>query len=205
MLSMSTSRDVRNNSDPGFSVIELIIGLALTVCLAVAVAPLWLSLLSAGAHEGDQTVRMLQGRVAAARFERDLRLASAAGCPFDLSAPVLEASPSQVVFLERPAISSSPILVEWEIVDGSVMRRWGQCPATRPASYVNSLYLDHKTMLEGVQDGSAFAYVVCGVVVPAPVMGAELASVEGVILDLRTKSEGARSPIHVAVTGRVGR
>jgi type II secretory pathway pseudopilin PulG len=156
---MCTSKGLRQDGRTvgacgGFSVIELILGLALTVCLAVAVAPLWLSLQGTGVREGDQTVRLLQARVAAARFERDLRLASAAGCPFSLSAPILEASPSQVVFVERPTAGAALILVEWEIVDGTLMRRRGACPVARPVIFSHSLFVDHKTMLEGVRPGS---------------------------------------------------
>jgi hypothetical protein len=189
----------------GFSVIELILGLVLTVCLAVAVAPLWLSLERIGVREGDQTVRLLQARVAAARFERDLRLASAAGCLFSLSTPILEATPSQVVFLEQPAPGAAPFLVEWEIVNGSLMRRRGACPVTRPVVFSHSLFVDHKTMLEGVRPGSALAYLEGSVRVDLSGMVVDLAPVDGVALELETSAEGANAYVHVTALGRVGR
>jgi hypothetical protein len=207
---MSTSKRLRQDGRRphdcgGFSIIELILGLALTVCLAVAVAPLWLSLQGTGVREGDQTVRLLQARVAAARFERDLRLASAAGCPFSLSAPILEASPSQVVFLERPTAGAPLILVEWEIVNGALMRRRGACPAARPAVFTHSLFVDHKTMLEGVKPGSVLAYL-AGEVGVDPSRGVvDLAPVDGVVLELQTSAERANSAVHVTARGRVGR
>ena len=77
--------------ESGFTLIELVLGLSLAVILALAVAPLWISLQSGSAREVDQTVRLLQERVAVSRFERDLRLASAADCPFALTAPIVEA------------------------------------------------------------------------------------------------------------------
>ncbi len=139
------------------------------------------------------------------RFERDLRLASAAGCPFDLSAPIVEAAGSRVVFLARAGSGSEPIIVEWEIVNGSLMRRWGACPSTRAVALAGTAYRDNKTMLEGVQSGSSFTYIVGGTAAAAPATDAELASIEGVVLDLRAKSQGARSSVRVVSTARVGR
>ena len=210
MVSTSTSekpasRRSTSSGEPGFTLIELVCGLTLAVILALAVAPLWVSLQTGSAREGDQTVRLLQERVAASRFERDLRLASAAGCPFDLSAPIVEAKRSRVVLVTQARSGSAPIVVEWEIVNGSLMRRWGACPPTRAAALAGTAYRDNKTMLEGVQSGSLFTYIVGGDVAAAPATDAELASIEGVVLDLRAKSEGARASVRVVSTARVGR
>lgn len=190
----------------GFTLIELLIGLALAVSLAVALAPLWVSLETAGATEADRTVQSLQGRVAVARFERDLRLASAAGCPFALVSPILEASTSQVVFLERTANEGGPILVEWEITNGALMRRWGLCPLSRPTAYRHALYRDNKTMLEGVAGGSAFSYVVDGEIVAAPLTEKDLGSIEAVIFDTQVVAADQRSTrVRVSTTARVAR
>jgi type II secretory pathway pseudopilin PulG len=210
VASMCTSKRLREEGRcpdecKGFSIIELILGLALTVCLAVAVAPLWLSLQGTGVREGDRTVRLLQARVAVARFERDLRLASAAGCPFSLTAPILEASPSQVVFLERPTAGAALILVEWEIANGTLMRRRGACPVARPAVFSHSLFVDHKTMLEGVKSGSVLAYLEGDVRLDPSGGVVDLARVDGVMLELETSAEGANSSVHVSALGRVGR
>ena len=189
----------------GFSAIELILGLALTICLAMAVAPLWLSLQTTGVREGDQTLRLLQARVAVARFERDFRLASAAGCPFSLSSPILEASSSQVVFLQRPTVGAAPILVEWEIVNGTLMRRRGPCPAARPSVFSHSLFVDHKTMLEGVIPGSVLVYFTGSAPVDAPADVIDLTSIDRIMLELQTAAEGANAPVHATARGRVGR
>ncbi|MBN1321826.1 MAG: hypothetical protein JXA87_13425 [Thermoleophilia bacterium] len=185
--------------------IELLVGLALALCLAAVAAPLWLSLESAGAREGDRTVQWLQGRVAVARLERDLRLASGDSCLFAVSGPLLEATADQVVFLGRTRPGAAPILVEWELVGGSLMRRWGDCPTARPSSYRHSLYRDHKTMLEGVRPGSVFAYLVDGVATAGPIAQANLESVEAVVLTMRVDVEGERGSVRVATTARVGR
>jgi Tfp pilus assembly protein PilW len=202
---MSTSDTRGRSGAAGFSVIELILGLALTVCLAVAVAPLWLSLQKAGASESDQTVRLLQARVAVARFERDLRLAGAYGCPFRITAPILEASASQVVLLVRSADGAVPTLVEWEIVNGALMRRWGACPPTRPKTFAHSLFVDSKTMLEGVAKASAFAYRVDGEAIDVGSGPVDLTSIDGVVLELRARADGATALVAATARGRVGR
>ncbi len=190
----------------GFSVIELILGLALTVCLAVAVAPLWLSLQSTGVREGDQTVRLLQARVAVARFEHDLRLASARRLP---------------VLAERTDLGGLAVL-RWCFWSGRrpMPRRswWNGRSSTGPSCAVaarvrrqdpsvfsHSLFVDHKTMLEGVKPGSALAYLVGGVVVDPSAGVVDLASIDGVVLELQTAAEGANAPVHVTARGRVGR
>lgn len=210
MVSTSTSEPLvwskaAGRHESGFTLIELVIGLALAVILALAVAPLWISLQSGSTRESDQTICLLQERVAVSRFERDLRLASAADCPFALTAPIVEATDSRVVFVTRSVTGVDPIVVEWEIVRGSLMRRWGPCPSTRMVALSGSAYRDNKTMLEGVQSGSSFTYIVDGTSQVAPVTEAELAAIERVTLDLRAKSEGARSPVRVVSEARVGR
>jgi prepilin-type N-terminal cleavage/methylation domain-containing protein len=110
----------------GFTLVELLVGLALSVSLALAVAPLWLSLEGTGTRAADRTVWVVQERVAVTRLERDLRLAGAEECAFSIAGPVLEASGSQVVFLARSCAESAEsevTIVEWEIARGSLMRR----------------------------------------------------------------------------------
>lgn len=192
----------------GFTLVELLVGLAMVLFIAAAVGPLWVTLEGAGASEADRTVQSLQGRVAVARFERDLRLASAAGCPFAVATPILEASTSQIVFLTRtteesPGEDGAPLLVEWEIAAGVLMRRWGSCPASRPLEYRHSLYLDHKTMLEDVGAGSSFAYVVDGEMTAGPISGEDLGAIGAVILDAQVIGEEGRRTVKAATTARV--
>jgi prepilin-type N-terminal cleavage/methylation domain-containing protein len=199
------SRERYDGRQAGFSLIELLVGLVLAVILALAVSPLWLSLQSGGAQQADETAWLLQGRVAVARFERDLRLAGAAGCPFVLTAPVLEASASQVVFLQRQEDGSAPIIVEWEIAGGCLMRRWGRCPSLRPSVCRHTLYRDHKTMVEGVGGDSKFAYVVYGVVAASVPLRADLAAIDGVVLELEPSSAVGHGSVDIATKASVGR
>ena len=190
---------------PGFTALELVIGLCLTVCLALAVAPLWISLQSSGVRDADRAVTLLQGRVAIARLERDLRLAGAGGCLFAVTSPILEASRSQVVFLTHSQADVPLALVEWEVGNGCVMRRWGACPATRPVAFTHSLYVDHKTMLDGIDNDGTFAYVMDENVLEGAIPQADLPSIEAVILQLRGKDEGGTWSGAMSTRARVGR
>ena len=202
----ASGRDSRTpGHETGFTLIELLVGLALALCIAAAAAPLWLSLERTGSRETDKTVQSLQGRVAVARLERDLRLASAAGCPFSVTVPVLEASPSQVVFLERTGEDDAPILVEWEITNRALMRRWGFCPEVRPTDFRHSLFRDHKTMLEDIDPESSFAYVLGDAVLPGPIPAEDLDAIEAVILDGDIVSDDGRGSVEVLTTARVAR
>jgi hypothetical protein len=203
--STSTSEPCPKNGVPGFSALELLIGLALTVCLALTICPLWTQMNRAAAARTDLSTAMVQSRVAIARLERDLRLCSAAGCRFAIPGPILEASASQVVFLEPAGPGEAPLLVEWELNGGAMMRRWGACPAVSPATFGHSLYVDHKTMLERLEAGSTLGYVVDGITVAGPVSASALASVEAVILDARVRIVGGPGEVAVFTLARVGR
>lgn len=169
----------------GFSLIELLLALALTLCLALAVAPVWASVQSRSVRDGDGVISLLQGRVAASRMERDLRLASAMSCPFKVDGPILQGSASQVVFLTTGSPGEPPAIVEWEVTGGALMRRKGACPATRPTAFPHSLYSDNKTMLEGIIAGASFGYSVGGVDAGAPVAPEDLSLVDLVALKVQ--------------------
>ncbi len=205
MSSICTSRPGGKEDDLGFSALELLIGLALTVCLALSICPLWTHVNGVAAARTDLSVTMVQSRVAIARLERDLRLSSAAECRFATAGPVLAASPSQVIFLEPPVAGLEPLLVEWELNGGALMRRRGVCPDARPATFAHSLYVDNKTMLEHLEPGGVFRYVVDGIMVEGPVPPSELASVEAVVLDARVRIVGGPGAVAVGSVARVGR
>ena len=168
--------------DQGFSFIELLLALALTLCLAVAVAPVWASVQGRSVRDGDGAISLLQGRVAASRMERDLRLATARSCVFAVDGPILQGSASQVVFLTAGSAGEPPAIVEWEITGGALMRRKGACPAAPPTTFPHSLYSDNKTMLEGVSAGACFSYDVDGLDVGAPVPLEDLPLIDRVML-----------------------
>jgi hypothetical protein len=189
----------------GFSLIEILLGIALALCLAVGLAPVWVSFEALAAREGDATIWASQGRVAVARLEKDARLAGFDECSFPASSAVLQASPSQVVLLVKDPDSSVPILVEWELVSGALMRRWGPCPNIKPAVFPHSLYIDSKTMLDGVDTTrSAFAYSLAGRPV-AQVDAADLQSVDGVKIDVVRASDGPGVAAAFGTVARVGR
>lgn len=189
----------------GFTAMELLVGLTLAILLIMAIGPVWLSLERSGLRSADRVINVMQARVAIARFERDLRLASAGDCPFATAEAVLEAIPSQVVVLSRGADDGCLRLVEWEVSAGRLMRRWGWCPAARPSTYENALYVDHKTMLEGVVEGSGFCYGLGDGTELDTVPAHELSRIQTITLKLSADVGGAVSESGLSTTGQVGR
>ncbi len=202
---MCISKRPLTHVESGFGVIELVLGLSLALCLAVAVGPLVTSLQKEGVEQADRSVQALQARVALARFERDMRLAGGSGCPFPSSGALLEAGASRVVLLVPRQLGSAPIIVEWEITGSKLMRRWGACPSTRPAVYATSLFVDSKTMLEGVHPGSHLSYLVGQRAVVPPLGRSQLAAVDKVVLELLVAPLGLEHPAPITTAGRVGR
>jgi len=189
----------------GFTAMELLLGITLALLVVMALAPLWLSLQRSGTREADRVIKVMQARVAIARLERDLRLATAGGCPFATDEAVLEATPAQVVFLCRGADDGSLQIVEWEVSKGRLMRRWGWCPQSRPATYDNPLYIDHKTMLEEVAEESGFRYSVCGQPRLGPIPEEELSLIDRVTMQLGVVGDAGTSSSALSATARVGR
>ena len=183
-MSTTRTRGECRRSELGFSLIELLLGLSLTLCLALALAPVWSSAQSRSVRDSDGAIDVLEGRVVAGRIEKDLRLATAQHCPFEATGAILDAEPTQVVFLTSDAEGQPPTIVEWEIAGSSLMRRKGTCPGNKPVTFPHSLYTDHKTMLEGLRQGGQFTYYVGGVAAPAPVPVADLPHVDRVDLKL---------------------
>lgn len=204
---MSTGRHGAVGSDAwgGFTALELLLGIMLTVTLALGIAPLVSSFDRIGTRETDRGVRLIQSRVAVARLERDLRMATAGGCPFGVEGAILEATPSQVVFLGRRVGVEGLNIIEWEIVGSSLMRRWGPCPSEMPESFPHSLYVDNKTMLEGLGNDASFTFVVGGAVRDDEVYGAELRRVSSVSLHGVGEDAGGDWWSLVDCDARVGR
>ena len=147
-----------------FTLLELLVGLSLTMLVAAALAPLWVSWQRALVGAADHTLAGLQGRVAAERFERDCRLATTLGCGDLGGASVVLATASQVVIVSRPAgAHAATELVEWEVSGGSLMRRRGSWPGLLPSAFPHALFTDNKTMLEGLSADSVFEYWAGGV------------------------------------------
>jgi hypothetical protein len=192
-------------SSSGFTAMELILGITLALLVIMALAPLWLSLQRSGTWEADRVIKVMQARVAIARLERDLRLATAGGCLFSTSEAVLEATPTQVVFLCRGTDDGDLLIVEWEVSEGRLMRRWGWCPPSRPTTYTNPLYIDHKTMFEEVAEGSGFCYSVCGRPRLGPISKEELSLIDAVTMRLSVLGDAGAWSSGLSTTAPVGR
>lgn len=199
---VSMCRGVRPD---GFTALELLLGVALTILLALGCAPLVFSIQQTGSRDADRTVRVEQARVAAARLEKDLRTGTAVGCPFVVSCPILQATPKQIVFLGTREGVEGLTLFEWEVAGSSLMRRWGPCPSSCPESFPHSLYADNKTMLEGLAGDTCFSYLPDRPGSEGPVASAELWSVTGVRLRGGGKDSLGLWSMYVDSVARVGR
>jgi prepilin-type N-terminal cleavage/methylation domain-containing protein len=176
----------------GFSLLELLMALSLTVCVALAVAPLWTSLETKAKVDGDRAITLLQERVMIARLDRDVRAASAACSMFPTSSALIQAAPSQIVLLCASSATEVPYLVEWEVANGAIMRRRGPCPRAIPGSVPHSLYTDNKTMLENVASSTRFAFTsASGKILAQPISGDGLSLVATVLLQGAARVPGA--------------
>ena len=189
----------------GFTLVELLVGITLASLIAAGVGPLVVSIQRYGVCEGDRTVSVIQGRVAGARLEKDLRTATAEDCPFPVSGPILEAGSRQIVFLSVGSDGETLLIVEWELVGSTLMRRWGRCPSQKPALFPHTLYLDNKTMLQGVASGGEFSYGLEGGGSTTEVPERDLSRVAAVTLDCDgVDADGGWSTL-LAVRARVAR
>lgn len=189
----------------GFTAMEVLVGITLTLLLALGVAPLVLAMQTSGLREGDRSVAVLQGRVAVARLERDLRMATADGCPFQTGGSILHAGDRQVVFLSSCSTAETLVVVEWELVGTTLMRRWGTCPAESPGAFPHSMYVDNKTMLAGVGPESMFTYVLDGGWTTEEVAGRDLCRIGVVGLSCKGVDEDAEWSTLIEMKARVGR
>ena len=165
----------------GFTLLEVLVAMLLTLLLLGASLPVWQGLQVLAVGEVDHAIGVGQSRVAAARFERDLRSASAADSAGAECVAVLEATSSQIVLLTRSGPGAVPEIVEWEVTGGSLMRRRGPWTGSTPTGFPHGGYLDHKTMLEGVE--ARFAYSGAGFEGLANVEARALGLVRGVRLE----------------------
>ena len=119
---------------------------------------------------------------------------------------MLQATASQVVLLVKTSGSTAPLLVEWELANDSLMRRWGACPSLCPSTFSHSLYSDNKTMLENVDmSRSSFSYRVAGNDAGLPLATADMPLVDTVSMELAARPLAAARGAVVSAVGRLGR
>ncbi len=90
-----------STSDTGFSLIELMVALALSVLLALGVAPLWIGIQRSSLDGFDGLLDAGRFQVVAARFERDLRLTVPASDTRWMGSLLLQADERQITFVTR--------------------------------------------------------------------------------------------------------
>lgn len=193
-----------SSSEPGFSLIELMVAVTLSVLLALAVAPLWIGLQRTSQDGFDRLLDAGRFQVVAARFERDLRLVAPENDLRSRGALVLQAGERQITFVTQAVDGSGLEVVSWEVVGGSLMRRRRPYDPAVGAGLIPGSYADNKTMVEGLATGTLHFESGYGDFSPNLEVSL-LRRVERVRLELCFKSErGARGDVFVA-EGTVGR
>lgn len=182
---MCTSRSLPTSplASRGFSLIELLVALALSLLVAAAVSTLWLRVQTTQVEAADRMQAHLAGRVVAARFEKDLRHATMENVGTTVTSSLLRADQKELVLLSVSQGGAAK-LIEWEFAGSSLMRRHGPWLGTVPARGQHSAYNSSKTMLEGVATNAGFGYSIGGATVPQ-VEAADLDLVEEVSLSGR--------------------
>ena len=191
----TTSPGLRAVSRPlrtGFTLVEVLVGALLTLVLFALMFPVWERLQQIAGDETEHAVAVAQTRVVVARFERDMRCASAVDTAGAECRVVLDAAPSRLVLLSRPGREAAPELIEWEIAGSSLMRRRGPWPGSVPGDFPKNLFTDHKTMLEGIAAASFF-YDGTGFSGVSRVPAERAGDVRRVTLSLRLQPSGDRA------------
>jgi type II secretory pathway component PulJ len=182
---MSTSEE--NRKREAFTLVEVLLALALSLLICLALSSVCLSLQRNQVAASDRLAGYLVGRVAASRLERDVRHATLQRCGNASTASLLRAEPLEIVLLSASRGAGAE-LIEWELAGRSLMRRHGPWTGVVPAPGRHDLYTSNKTILEGVSQGS-FSYRVGGScrIAVAP---SELALIRAVMLRGRLEPRG---------------
>lgn len=198
-------RAVSRRLRAGFTLVEVLVGALLTLALFALMFPVWERLQQIAGDETEHAVAVAQTRVAVARFERDMRCASAVDTTGAECRAVLDATPSRLVLVSRPGREAAPELIEWEITGSSLMRRRGPWPGSLPGDFPKNLFTDHKTMLERVETAS-FSYDGAGFSGVSRVPAERAGDVRRVTLSLRLQPSGDRTrPVELHAHAAVAR
>ncbi|NLT34684.1 MAG: prepilin-type N-terminal cleavage/methylation domain-containing protein [Gaiellales bacterium] len=144
----------------GFTLVEVLVALALSTLLLLLLAQLWTGVEKRSADITDRLVWQLQARVAGIRLKHDLRSACAVGGgSAGVPSLLLEADGGRLVMLARTGSPADVELVAWEISGARLMRRRGDAATvTGPLPSGGWHFIDHKTMLEPVEEAARFRY-----------------------------------------------
>jgi hypothetical protein len=145
-------------------------------------------------------MRLAQGPRCAAQQ----RQCGSLGVAYSVEGPILSALPGEVDLLLPGDADTPSRIVEWEVVSGKLMRRWGPTTMTRPDEISHSLFVDNKSMLEGLGE-CAFTYRLADGRTVSTASGDELGRVEAVVLTGRVVDVRSRLSSTVRSEASVGR
>jgi hypothetical protein len=206
MCTSDTPCSAHLKREAGITLLELLVGMALTLVLAGALAPAWLGLQAAEVAAGDRAVVLVQSRVVVARLERDLRLAGGGG-GLAGAGGLVEADATHLVLLTAGLDGTGSELVEWEVVGTVLMRRRAPAVVAPRLPVSHGMFTDNKTMLEGVASRALFTYWSGGRALVVPLTASDLQQVEVVCAQSSLAAAGGRAgnSLHFTVEAEVGR
>lgn len=190
-------------SSEGFSLVEVLVALCLSVVILMGISALWVATVRTGLGSQETLIEVQRWRVVSARMERDLRVASADGVSGLSGSPLLEASPTRLVMITRSTSDEGLEIVAWEFVNGVLMRRRAPLPVAGPPVSIGG-FRDNKTMLEGVE-GGVFSYAAGAFPLGGTVSSAALRSVDAVAASCSVTAGDTRRRVTVSGGAGVGR
>lgn len=132
---MSAPRLTRRRANGGYTLIELLLGIALASIFAVGLFGFFFSSTTANTTQQSQSLAQQQGRDAVDRMTRELRQAFSPNN--GLWPPIERISPTDVVFFVdhtvTPGGSATPVKVRYRITDGKLVRE--QAREVSPGTY----------------------------------------------------------------------
>ena len=140
-------------SESGFSLTEVVVGLAITLLLLAASVPLWIGVQHSTSLRSERLLDLSRWQVVQARLERDLRLARPGSLESDPTGLLLLREARRVVVLTQAVWGEGLEVVCWESAGGSLMRRRRPYDPLVGVGAVPGVFLDSKTMLEGLRSG----------------------------------------------------
>lgn len=149
-------RTRRRRTQAGFTLVELLVGIILSMVFAIAIYGMFFSTLDSARSQQTQWLAQATGRTAIDRMSSEIRQAVS---PDDgLTPPIISLSPTSIeIYLDPSRTASSlrpvPQKVRYRIVSGQLIRDRAVSPQTSPP-YSYGAYGASEVLVDGVQNGA---------------------------------------------------
>lgn len=146
----------RRRTQAGFTLVELLVGIILSMVFAIAIYGMFFSTLDSARSQQTQWLAQSTGRTAIDRLSSEIRQSVS---PDDgLTPPLISLSPTSIEFYLDPSRSTTalrpvPQKVRYRIVSGQLLRDRAVSPQTSPP-YSYGAYGATEVLVDGVQNGA---------------------------------------------------